>query len=480
MDKVTEPVLTVDLDGTLLRTDTLVESVLTFALARPLDLLPMLAALGRGRAGFKTWLAERVELDVDALPQNIALIAWMKAERAHGRRLVLVTAADQRVAEAVATRIGLFDEVIASADGRNLKGEAKSAALLDRFGEAGFDYVGDSRADLPVWKGARRAIVVGGPGIIQAARTVAEVERVFPIARITPGTILRALRPHQWVKNLLIFLPLLAAHRIGDGAGLAAATTAFLAFGLTASAVYVLNDLLDLPADRRHPSKCQRPFAAGDLPLLWGAVLIPMLLLVATVLSLLVLPPAFSLVLAGYVVLTSAYSFWLKRRPILDVMTLAGLYTLRVIAGAAAVAIAPSFWLLAFSMFIFLSLALVKRYTELQGLLERGDLTATGRGWHVDDLPLVQSLGTAAGMACVLVLALYIDSAPAQRLYATPEALWFVCPLLLYWISRLWFKTHRGEMHDDPVVFALRDRMSLVIGVCTVGIVLLAKLGVAP
>ncbi|QVL49593.1 MAG: hypothetical protein KFB96_03550 [Thiocapsa sp.] len=195
--------------------------------------------------------------------------------------------------------------------------------------------------------------------------------------------------------------------------------------------------------------------------------------------SLFILPRAFSLVLAGYFVLTSAYSFWLKRRPILDVMTLAGLYTVRVIAGAAAVAIAPSFWLLAFSMFIFLSLALVKRYTELQGLLERGELTATGRGWHVEDLPLVQSLGTAAGMACVLVLALYIDSEPAQRLYGSPEALWLVCPLLLYWISRLWFKTHRGAMHDDPVVFALRDRMSLVIGVCTVGILLLAKIGVA-
>ncbi len=480
MDKVTDAVLTVDLDGTLLRTDTLVESVLALARARPLDLIPMLAALGRGRAGFKAWLAERVVLDVDALPLNIALIEWLRAERARGRRLVLATAADRHVAEALAAQTGLFDEVIASADGRNLKGETKAAALIARFGEAGFDYVGDSPADLPVWKAARRAIVVGGPGIVQAASTVAEVERVFPIARITPGTILRALRPHQWVKNLLIFLPLLAAHQIGDVAGLAAATLAFLAFGLTASAVYVLNDLLDLPADRRHPSKCRRPFAAGDLPLLWGAVLIPLLLLVAAVLSLFILPLAFSLVLAGYFVLTSAYSFWLKRRPILDVMTLAGLYTIRVIAGAAAVAIAPSFWLLAFSMFIFLSLALVKRYTELQGLLERGELTATGRGWHVEDLPLVQSLGTAAGMACVLVLALYIDSEPAQRLYAAPEALWLVCPLLLYWISRLWFKTHRGAMHDDPVVFALRDRMSLVIGVFTVGIVILATIGVAP
>jgi 4-hydroxybenzoate polyprenyltransferase len=190
------------------------------------------------------------------------------------------------------------------------------------------------------------------------------------------------------------------------------------------------------------------------------------------------LPPTFALVLGGYFLLTSAYSFGLKRKPILDVMLLAALYTMRVIAGAAAVAIPISFWLLAFSMFIFLSLALVKRYTELLGLLERGELAATGRGWHVDDLPLVQTLGTSAGMVCVLVLALYIDSAPAQLLYATPEALWLVCPLLLFWISRLWFKTHRGEMHDDPVVFALRDRLSLLIGALTAGIVLMATLGI--
>jgi 4-hydroxybenzoate polyprenyltransferase len=276
----------------------------------------------------------------------------------------------------------------------------------------------------------------------------------------------------------LIFLPLLAAHQVTDTAALAVAFIAFFAFGLSASAVYVLNDLLDLPADRRHPHKRRRPFASGSLPLSTGLLAAPALLLGAAALSLM-LPPAFAAVLVGYFVITSAYSFGLKRLPVVDVMCLAGLYTIRVVAGAAAVATMPSFWLLAFSMFIFLSLALVKRYTELDGLRKRGELTANGRGWHVDDLTLVQSLGTSSGLLCVLVLALYIDSVPAQRLYATPEILWLICPLLLYWVSRLWLKAHRGEVHDDPVVFALRDRVSLLIGALCAFIVGLAAIGVA-
>jgi len=473
-----EPVLAVDLDGTLLRTDTLFESLCVLLRERPRALGGAARALLKGRAGFKASVADRVLPDVAALPLNEPLLDWLRAERRAGRRLVLVTAADRRIAEAVAARVGLFEEVLASDGGRNLKAAAKAAILVDRFGQGGFDYAGDARADLPVWRAARRAIVVGGPRLERAARRVAEVERVFPPATGRLPVVLRALRPHQWVKNVLIFLPLLAAHLVADGPSLLAAGLAFVVFGLTASAVYLLNDLLDLPADRRHPQKRRRPFASGDLPLAWGLVLAPLLLIAAAALSLSGLPPLFTVILGIYVLMTTAYSFQLKRLPILDVMTLAALYTVRVLAGAAAVMILPSFWLLAFSMFLFLSLALVKRYTELQGLLERGELTASGRGWHVADLPLVQNLGTSAGLASVLVLALYIDSEPARRLYATPEALWFLCPLLLYWISRLWFKAHRGQVHDDPVVFALRDRVSLLIGIGAAGITLLATVGV--
>ena len=473
------PVLAVDLDGTLLRTDSLIESLLALLREQPFASAAVMLALSRGRAGFKAWVADQVALEMSLLPLNSPLVEWLQSQRSAGRRLVLVTASDRRIAAAMAERVDLFDEVLASDGERNLKGETKAAALVARFGRGGFDYVGDARADIPVWSAARRAIVVGGPRLERAALQVAQVERVFPPERGRTTALLRALRLHQWGKNLLILLPLLAAHQWTDVPSLLAAALAFLAFGLTASSVYLLNDLLDLSADRQHPSKRRRPFAAGDLPLVWGLLLTPLLLLAATILSLLALPPIFTLALGGYFLLTSAYSFGLKRKPILDVMLLAALYTMRVIAGAAAVAIPISFWLLAFSMFMFLSLALVKRYTELQGLLERGELAATGRGWHVDDLPLVQTLGTSAGMVCVLVLALYIDSEPAQLLYATPEALWLVCPLLLFWISRLWFKTHRGEMHDDPVVFALRDRLSLLIGALTAGIVLMATLGIS-
>jgi 4-hydroxybenzoate polyprenyltransferase/phosphoserine phosphatase len=468
--------LAVDLDGTLVRTDTLAEALFGLLRERPAAALGLLPALSGGRARLKARLAAQVELDPALLPLNDPLVEWLRGQRDAGRRLVLVTAADQRIAKAVAARVDLFDEVMASDGTLNLKGSAKAAALVERFGAGGFDYVGDAWADLLVWRSARRAIVVGGARRVRAARGVAEVERVFPppvpLARALP----RAMRPHQWVKNLLLFLPLLAAHQITDAPALAAAMLAFAAFGLTASAVYLLNDLLDLPADRRHPRKRHRPFAAGDLSLATGLALVPALLGAAALLALL-LPPAFAAILAGYFVITSAYSFGLKRVPMVDVMLLAGLYTIRVVAGAAAIAIMPSFWLLAFSMFIFLSLALVKRYTELDALRARGELTASGRGWHVDDLPLVQSLGVSAGLICVLVLALYIDSTAAQALYALPEALWLVCPALLYWVSRLWLKTHRGEVHDDPVVFALRDRMSVIIGAVSALIVAVAAVG---
>ena len=471
--------LAVDLDGTLIRTDSLQESLLQLLRAHPEGLIRLPTALLRGRAAFKQAVMDAIDVDDLQLPINASVLDFLQTEKQTGRQILLVTAANHAIAEAIAEGIGLFDAVIASDATHNLKGQHKADALVARFGARGFDYIGDSRADLPVWQQARKAYVVGDQRLLQAACQVADAEAVPGKAseRSRLPAILHALRPHQWVKNLLLFLPLVAAHMVTDSAALVAVILAFVAFSLTASAVYLLNDLLDLPADRRHPRKRQRPFAAGDLPLHWGVLLAPALLMAAALLSVLALPDLFALVLAGYFLLTTAYSFSLKRKPVVDVILLAALYTVRVIAGAAAVAIVPSFWLLAFSMFIFLSLALAKRYTELDGLRERGELTAAGRGWHVDDLPLVQTLGTGAGLASVLVLALYINSAQAQQLYATSEILWLVCPLLLYWIARLWFKTHRGEMHDDPVVFALRDRVSLATGALTALTVFTATAG---
>jgi 4-hydroxybenzoate polyprenyltransferase len=389
--------------------------------------------------------------------------------------IVLCTATDTSVAERVAAHVGLFDEVIAS-DGRiNAKGEAKAALLVARFGERGFDYVGNESVDLAVWKRARRAIVVSpDAGLAECARSVSEVERVFDQPqRGLIATWARALRMHQWVKNVLLFVPLLAAHRFADLPAWGAAALAFLAFSLCASAVYLLNDLLDLPADRHHPRKRHRPLAAGTLPLLQGLIAIPLLLLLAAALAML-LPAAFGISLACYFAITLAYSLYLKRIAVADTMTLAALYTLRIIAGAFALGPMLSFWLLAFSMFLFLSLAMIKRHAELTVMRSEGRGAAAGRGYVVDDLAMIATLGGASGYLSVLVLALYINSEASQKLYAQPVLLWLLCPLLLYWISRAWMITHRGAMHDDPIVFAFRDRTSLLIGALGLAVVLVA------
>jgi 4-hydroxybenzoate polyprenyltransferase len=313
-----------------------------------------------------------------------------------------------------------------------------------------------SPADIPVWKAARQGFVVGGNSALDK-----HANRIEPTSAVF-GPFFNSLRPVQWLKNLLIFVPLLAGHKIGDANLLFAAVCAFVAFCLTASAVYIVNDLLDLDADRHHHRKAARPFASGAVPVAAGVIAAPILLIGGIVLGTMFLPPAFIAVLGGYLLLTSLYSFWLKRLVIVDVIVLAGLYTLRIFAGSAATGIAPSFWLLAFSQFIFFSLAIVKRYTEL---LTKGDSASivAGRGYYADDLPVLMALGASSGLMAVLVMALYIDSTATTTLYAGRAWLWFIPPPILYWVARLWMKTHRGEVHDDPVIFAARDPVSLIV-----------------
>lgn len=467
------PVLVVDLDGTLCRSDTLLESLLRLLREQPGAVLLALWQLRRGRAAFKAWIAERALPDPALLPLEPRLLNWLREQRAAGRRIELASAADRRIAVAVAEHLGLFDAVLASDGHDNLKGGRKAEVLIARHGERGFDYAGDSRADLAVWARCRQAVVVGGPALQRAAAAVAEVGKVFAPERSRWAARIETLRPHQWAKNLLLFLPLLAAHRYDEPAALLAALLAFVAFSLMASAVYVANDLNDLAVDRQHPSKRARPLASGALPLHEGLAAVPLLVLAAIAVSPW-LPWTFGALLVVYLLLSSLYTFRLKRSAPLDVLTLATLYTLRILAGAAALEMVPSFWLLALSMCLFLSLALVKRYAELDALAARGGDIAAGRGWQVGDRPLVSGLGAAAGMAAVLVLALYIDSPPARKLYATPQLLWLACPLLLYWICRVWLKAHRGQMHEDPVVFAMRDRASLATGVLLLLIAVLA------
>jgi 4-hydroxybenzoate polyprenyltransferase/phosphoserine phosphatase len=453
--------LCVDLDGTLLNSDLLLETVFTQLKCQPLAALHWPRWLAAGKARFKTELAALVDLEIETLPYNQAFLAFLHEQQRQGRALVLVTATHRALAERVAAHLGLFDRVLATDGDRNLAGARKAETLVALYGERGFDYAGNAAVDVAVWRHARRAIVVNASAQVTArARASTEVERVFAGEGSRLTRWIKAARLHQWLKNVLIFVPLVTAHAWNDPEKLALCLLAFLSFGLCASSVYLLNDLLDLAADRRHPRKCCRPFAAGTLPILHGAAAIPILLLAAFVLSLWINPPWFAACLASYYLLTLFYSLRLKRVLMLDAIVLAGLYTLRIIAGATAAQVSLSFWLLAFSMFLFLSLALVKRYTELHTLLQRGELNAQGRGYRVDDLAILQSLGGSAGYLAVLVLALYINSPEVQKLYRQPMLIGFLCPVLLYWISRVWLFAHRGLMPDDPVIFALTDKVS--------------------
>jgi 4-hydroxybenzoate polyprenyltransferase/phosphoserine phosphatase len=461
MNRSHDPVpLCVDLDGTLIRTDVLLESFLGLVKTSPLRALRALTRLRRGRAEFKQEIADQVELDATVLPYDDEVVEYLREERASGRRLVLTTATNEKYARQIAEHVGLFDEVLASDSRTNLSAERKLDRLRDRFGTGKFDYAGNSHADLRIWPEARSALLVRPErGVEPRAARTSQVARVFPVDGGGTRAMLRAMRPHQWLKNLLLLVPLIAAHRLAEVELLALALLAFLSFSLCASSAYVANDLLDLRADRHHPRKRLRPFASGALSIQEGLGLSLVLLVCSLGLGAIVSPPFLGTV-ALYYALTLAYSLSIKNRVVADIMLLAGLYTLRIIAGGVAVHIVPSFWLLAFSMFLFLSLAMVKRYSEIAGLRETDQTKTIGRGYRLGDLPTLLSLGGASGYTAVLVLALYINSSLVVGLYEKPMYLWALPPLVLYWISRLWVGAGRGKIDDDPLVFALRDNVS--------------------
>lgn len=454
--------LCVDLDGSLIRTDMLLESALDLLHRNPLYIFAYVRWLLGGNARLKKEIARRVTIDVSALPYDERVLEHIRREAAT-RQVVLCTATDETLAESVAAHVGSFSKVLASDGRHNLSGEIKSEALRALYGERGFDYLGNERKDLAVWRRARGALVVNASDrLVKRAAQLCRIMLVLPRQRAGWRAWLQALRLHQWLKNVLVFLPLLAAHRILDGEAMLRTAAAFVIFGVCASSGYLLNDLLDLQADRQHPRKRNRPFAAGRLSLGAGILLAPSMTAAALVAAWF-LSHGFALTLAVYYVLSLSYSFKLKQIVMLDVLLLATLYTLRIIAGAAASATQLSFWLLAFSMFLFLSLAMLKRYTELRGAREGNRDGAHGRGYGVEDLALVQSLGGASGYLSVLVLALYIHSTASDFLYRHPQLLWLLCPVMLYWISRVWIIAHRGDMHDDPVIFAITDRASRVL-----------------
>lgn len=454
--------LAVDLDGTLIAGDILWEQVFALIRAKPwcLFLIPFWLASG-GKIRLKNEVAQRVRFNPALLAYRADVVSWLREQRALGRTLVLATASHRIHAEAVAAHLGLFDRVIASDGQTNLRSVAKRDALVAAYGDGGFDYAGNSRDDIAIFDAANSAVVVA-PDAAASSWRQAHGAMHFPAEPIRFKTIVRMLRVHQWLKNGLIAVPMLLAHEFSNGAMYASVALAMLAFSAAASAIYILNDMFDLAADRAHATKRRRPFAAGLLSVPQGLAAMAVLLAIAAA-TCLFLPPVFALVLAVYLVATTAYSISVKRMLLIDILMLAWLYTMRLIAGSAATGMEPSFWLLAFSGFFFLSLALVKRYVELARSDAGNRERIAGRGYRPEDLPIVVQSGVASAFAATLVFALYLDSSSVRELYTQPWLIWPLVPLVLYINLRVWVLAQRGEMNEDPVVFILQDWRSQIM-----------------
>jgi len=472
---VTRP-LCVDLDGTLVATDTLWESFLILLKTAPYRVLALVFVLLGGRPKLKRYLSTHAPIDPRALPYREEVLELTRDAHQAGRPVLLITASDQATAAAVAAHVDVFDEAVGSDGRHNLKAQRKADFLASRFGRGGFQYIGDAAADLPVWEAAGDAIIVAPSS--RTRRSAEQTVSKVTVVSERPNKWLAAvkeLRPHQWAKNLLLFVPLYFAHAYDDPTRVFSAVMAFFSFSFCASSIYILNDLIDLPADRRHPTKRNRPLASGALAIPEGLVLMVVSFASSLFLATSFVNREFVWVIFGYIALTTFYTFYLKQRLIVDVLTLALLFTYRVLAGSVAVQVELSFWLLAFSIFFFTSLAFVKRYSELIQLRHNNEQALRGRNYVLVDVPIVTSIGPASGLLAVLVFALYINSPPIQKYYSTPEALWGICLILTYWITRIWFLAARAEMHDDPVLFALRDKVSLFCGVLTLGCLLAAR-----
>ena len=489
LDIATLPALCVDLDGTLVKSDTLHDSALAVARHHPRALLKIPGWLVQGKAALKRHLANTIQLDVVHLPYNRELLQYLEQQRATGRSLYLATAADADTANRIAAHLGIFTGVLASDGQLNLAGKNKLAAFQSRFGD-NFSYIGNALPDLPLLQHCYEPMVANPTPALRSALRKARITpvRSFDERASILKAWLKAIRLHQWAKNVLIFVPLLLAHAWAPGL-IAGAALAFVSFGLCASATYIINDLLDLESDRQHPRKRLRPFASGDLSALAGIFIVALFFAASLTLALLVphaiaalspqllyliKPHYFLLWLGIYLVTTLAYSLRLKRSVLVDVIVLSGLYTIRIIAGSAASGIAVSTWLGSFSIFFFLSLAFVKRFAELENLRERGGVSIGGRGYHVADIEQLRAFGSASGYASVVVLTLYISNLDAAQLYQHTRRLWLLVPVLLLWISRLWLLASRGQLNEDPVVYAITDRRSLLLGLVVVAIVLSA------
>jgi 4-hydroxybenzoate polyprenyltransferase len=459
--------LCADLDGTILIGDSFWESFLALVGAHPWYVCFVPFWLLRGKAALKHEISRRVQLDVSTLPVREELIQFLRQEKQAGRKVILVTGADAKIAHAVAEHLGFFDGVLASDGTTNLTGEKKREAIQKIVHGKRYDYIGNAREDIPAWNTASSAILVGpSPRLLKTVQKTSTVAGVVKSYENYWSSLWQSLRPAHWIKNLLVFVPIVMAHELNDVSRLIRVLIAFVSFSLCASGVYLLNDLFDLEADRLHPKKKLRPLPSGSLPVRVGLIFVP-LLMVAGFLTAAQLPNKLLLATVFlYMVATTLYSTYVKRIPILDVLLLTALYLIRILAGGVAADVGVSPWLIAFSMFLLLSLAFSKRQAELteQTMADGTQAGTSKRGYREQDTRILQQFGVTSGYLSVLVLALYVNGTDVTRLYRHPQMIWLACPMLLFWISRVWFLASRGELSEDPVVFAARDPISYLLG----------------
>ncbi len=457
-----KPVLCVDLDGSLIKTDFLLEG-LSYIITKKPWLLPLIPLwLLKGRAHLKLKLSQTAKINVETLPYNTQVLDYINHGKSSGQKIALTTATNTTQANLVAAYLGVFDEVIASEADTNLVGAKKLSAIKAKFPL--FDYIGNEKRDRKIWREAENSIIVANSES-QAEKIGGDIKFfkviVNPVLKLK--SISKALRTHQWVKNILLFVPLFLAHRWNESELVLKSIFAFFSFSFCASAFYIFNDLSDLESDRSNPTKKSRPFASGELSIGFGIIMMPILIAISLALDFQA-DSSFFNVLLVYAALTSLYSAYLKKIAVLDAVVLASFYALRLFAGSLAISVPISEWLLAFSMFLFLSLAFAKRFSELHSLKGRNEEKARGRGYVASDLEQVAQLGSSSGYISALVMALYISSEEVKKLYSNPEILWIICPILLYWVGRIWILAHRGHLHEDPIVFALKDKTSYLVG----------------
>ncbi len=455
-------------------TDFFYESLLKYIKQNPFNFFRAVSTLfTKGKALLKAQICEAVEIDVALIPYNSELISWLKERKKLGHQIVLATATHENIAQKVSNHLGFFDQVLATDENINLKGASKQKKLIELFGEKQFTYVGDSQADLKVWRSAKTAAIVSPTEkLVKQVKAIVDVERIFTKKKDFT-IIFKAIRLHQWVKNTLLFVPLFTSHNFDNVELLIKIVVAFFTFSLCASGVYIFNDLLDLEDDRQHRTKSTRPFASGQLSIINGVVIALCCLVTSLILSF-YLGDKFLFLLLVYFLTTLLYSLYFKFIVMLDIVVLAGLYTVRIIAGAFAIDVVLSSWLLAFSMFIFLSLAIMKRYTELYGLTQQGQNNQNSRGYVVTDMNMLAILGSACGYISVLVMALFINSLTESNLYTKPGLLWWVCPFLLFWIGRIWLLAGRGEVDDDPIHYVIKDKPSWLLAIVVIALFLSA------